>query len=298
MKVPVILFTYNRPAHTKATVEALQRNLLANETPLFLYSDAPANDEAAPGVQQVRDYLRTIRGFGSVEIIERRENFGLGNNIISGVTEVVEKYGSVIVLEDDLVTSPYFLLYMNEALSLYADNQSVVSIHGYVYPVSEPLPETFFLRGADCWGWATWKEKWQHFQKEGSVLLEALRQSGQSRDFDFQDAYPYTQMLEDQVNGKNASWAVRWYASAFLKDLYTLYPGRSLVFHAGSDGSGTNTGNESLLDVKLSDRPIKLERIEVAQNVAAYKAFETFLRKLTNPPLLFRIKRRLKKMMS
>ena len=153
---PVVLFVYNRPSHTRGTVEALQKNLLARESGLFVFADAPKSDEQAESVHEVRQYIRQIGGFKSVAIVEREFNLGLARSIIDGVTAIVNKYGRIIVLEDDMVTSPYFLTYMNEALEKYADDERVASSNGYVYPVDQPLPEAFFLPGADCWGWATW----------------------------------------------------------------------------------------------------------------------------------------------
>lgn len=292
---PVILFTYNRLKHTRATVNALQQNKEAENSGLIIFSEAAANETQTTKVNEVRNFIKTITGFKSVEVIEREKNYGLGQNIIEGVTQVITQYGKVIVLEDDLLTSPFFLQYMNDALNLYADEKKVVSVHGYVYPVKEQLPETFFLRGADCLGWGTWKRGWDNFEKDGKVLLNKLIEKNLVKEFDFFNAYPYTQMLRDQIAGKNSSWAVRWYASAFIKDLYTLYPGRSLVFHSGGDGTGINAGYDNLLDVTLSDFPIKIERITVEQNDWAYKAYVEFHKKFTQPPLFYRIRRALKR---
>ena len=144
-----------------------------------------------------------MRGFKKIHIIEREKNYGLGNNIITGVTDIIDVYGRVIVLEDDLITAPFFLQYMNEALDIYAENEKVICIHGYAYPVKENLPDTFFLKGADCWGWGTWKRAWRYFERNGEVLLDQLIKTGQTRSFDFNDAYPYTAMLKDQIAGKN-----------------------------------------------------------------------------------------------
>jgi hypothetical protein len=292
---PVILFTYNRLKHTRATVHALQQNKEAENSKLIIFSDAAANETQITKVDEVRNFIKTITGFKSVEIIEREKNYGLGQNIIEGVTQVVNQYGKVIVLEDDLVTSPFFLKYINDALNLYVNEEKVVSVHGYVYPVKQELPETFFLRGADCLGWGTWKRGWDNFEKDGEVLLNILIQKNLTEQFDFFNNYPYTQMLRDQIAGKNSSWAVRWYASAFIKDLYTLYPGRSLVFHSGGDGSGTNTGYDDFLNVRLSRQPVKVLPGMVQQNVVAYLAYANFHRKISNPSLLYRIKRVLKK---
>jgi GT2 family glycosyltransferase len=163
---PIVLFTYNRPVHTKQTIDALLKNTLATDSDIIIFSDYPKTEKVVESVKQTREYLKTIKGFRSIKIIERNENFGLANNIIDGVTTVVNQYGKIIVLEDDLLTSPYFLRYMNEALMLYENEKDVVCIHGYIYPVKQKLPDTFFLRGADCWGWATWKHGWDIFNPD------------------------------------------------------------------------------------------------------------------------------------
>ncbi|MDD4082332.1 MAG: glycosyltransferase [Sphaerochaetaceae bacterium] len=153
---PIVLFVYSRLDHTKRTVEALKNNLLADESNLIIFSDAPKNEKSKKAVEEVRKYIHSIKGFKSVKIIERKNNVGLANSIIDGVTKVVNKYGKIIVLEDDLVTSKYFLNFMNDSLELYKNESKVISISGYTYPVGG-LAETFFIKGTDCWGWATWK---------------------------------------------------------------------------------------------------------------------------------------------
>ena len=171
----------------------------------------------------------------------------------------------------------------------------MASIHGYLYPVKSSLPETFFIRNADCLGWGTWGRAWDHFQPDGNILLKELTDSGQIKTFDFGGVYPFTRMLRDQIAGKNSSWAIRWYASAFLNNMFTLYPGRSLVYHAGNDGTGENTGFDSLLNVELSRTPIDVSRIPFRQDPVAYEAFAKFYKVLAHPPLLYRVKRKLQK---
>ena len=293
---PIALFAYNRPDHLKGTVNSLLQNSIASESELWIFSDAPKNNEASIAVSEVRSFLKSVKGFKKIHIIEREQNYGLGKNIIEGVTSVVSQYGKIIVLEDDLITSPYFLQFMNDGLTTYQNEPDVISVHGYLYPVTKKLPETFFVRGADCLGWGTWKRAWELFEKDGAILLDKIKKSGQSHAFDFNGAYPYRRMLEDQVAGKNNSWAVRWYASAFINNKFTLYPGRSLVFHAGGDGSGVNTGFDEILNTKLSDRPIHVVPMRPAQNDLAVKEFGKVLAKLSNPPLIFRIRRKLKKL--
>ena len=275
---PVTLFVYNRPDHTRRTIEALKTNILANESNLIIFSDAPKADAQSENVLEVRKYIRKIEGFKSLTIIERETNFGLARSIIDGVTTIVNKFGRIIVLEDDMVTSPYFLTYMNEALEKYADDESVVSIHGYVYPVKQSLPEAFFLPGADCWGWATWSRGWTCFNSDGQFLLDELKRRKLIRAFDFNGTYPFSKMLEGQIKGKNDSWAVRWYASAFLEDKLTLYPGRSLVHNIGNDNSGTHCGESTDMDVNLSSTAISLNNLKSVPSQEGRQAFEDFFR--------------------
>jgi len=257
---PIILFTYRRPIHVRQTIEALLLNKEAAESDLIIYSDGAKDEESRSGVEQTRAYIRAIKGFKSIQIIERSNNWGLANNIIDGVTAVINQFGWGIVIEDDLITSPFFLQYMNEALHLYMHSQEVISIHGYMYPVVEKQPESFFIKTADCWGWGTWKRGWDLFNPNSKELLEQIKREKRCRDFDFNNSYAYTAMLQNQIDGLVDSWAIRWYASAFVNDKLTLYPGRSLVFQNGMDGlGGTHCGEDTRYTVELSQTPIRFK---------------------------------------
>ncbi|HEY8733031.1 MAG TPA: hypothetical protein VIL90_00605, partial [Puia sp.] len=214
--------------------------------------------------------------------------------IVQGIRQIISEFGKVIVLEDDLLTSPSFLYFMNEGLRIYEKDENVISIHGYLYPVNKQLPATFFLRGADCWGWATWKRGWDLYEPDGKLLLKELVESNKINQFDFDGSYPYARMLKDQIAGKNNSWAIRWYASAFLSNKYTLYPGKSLISNIGGDGTGTNNGLEYLPSAPLNQDPVEISRIEVSQNTDAYNAFADYHRKALNPTLWNKIKRKIK----
>ena len=275
---PIALFVYNRLDHTERTVAALRLNELAADSDLIIFSDAAKNEAAAAGVQAVRAYLKGIAGFRSVRIVERPTNLGLAASIIGGVTEIVGQYGKIIVLEDDLETSPYFLRYMNEALDLYDRVSEVISIHAYVYPVRRPLPESFFLRGADCWGWATWRRGWDLFEADGRKLLAELQERRLSREFDLDGSYPYTQMLRGQIKGFNNSWAIRWHAAAFLRGKLTLYPGRSLVANTGFDHSGTHAGKTKSFYAPPSTQPVAVQSRPLLADAAARAAVVSFFR--------------------
>jgi hypothetical protein len=277
---PIALFVYNRLWHLDQTVTSLRANDLARESELYVFSDAARDLSAQSRVEDVRSYLRSIDGFRSVRIIEADVNLGLAGSIIKGVTEICGSHGRVIVLEDDLVLSPYFLRFMNEALDYYANEERVISIHGYVYPVQEVLPESFFIGGADCWGWATWQRGWCLFEPDGAKLLRQLEERWLLDRFDLDGAYPYTDMLRGQIRGLNDSWAVRWYASALLNDKFTLYPGRSLVHNIGNDASGRHGANLQVFDTGVLIHPLKIGGIPVEESQEARYAFATYLRAL------------------
>ena len=275
---PIVVFTYNRPEHTLRTLNALLINPLANESDIIIYSDSARTANHNKAVDEVRSYLSDLTGFRSIKVIHRDENFGLAESIIQGVTEVLQRSEKVIVLEDDMVVSPYFLEYMNEALEKFFDDDRVISVHGYVYPVKIELPEAFFLTGADCWGWATWRRGWDLFNSEGKYLLDELVRRHLIQEFDYNGAYPFLSMLKDQIKGANDSWAIRWHASAFLAGKLTLYPGRSLVHNIGTDSSGIHCGDLDNMDAKLSETKIKLNNIAVESSPTGREAFENFFR--------------------
>lgn len=274
---PIVLFTYRRPKHTMQTVEALLRNKEAAASDLIIYSDGPKDKNAEEGVLKTREYIRTITGFKSVQIVERTYNWGLANSIIDGVTSIMNKFGKGIIVEDDLITSPFFLQFMNEALNLYENSQDVISIHGYMYPVKKEMPESFFIKTADCWGWATWKRGWDLFNPDSTELLAEIENNKRCKEFDFNNSYAYTNMLKAQIRGEVDSWAIRWYASALVNDKLTLYPGRSLVFQNGMDGiGGTHCGEDMRYIVELSQTPIVLKKLETKESKIARRAITDY----------------------
>ena len=269
---PLAVFAYNRLPHFRQCIEALAANLLAPESDLTVFLDGPKTPADSNLVDQVRKFARQIRGFRSLQLVERESNIGLSASIIRGVTECCDTSERVIVVEDDLVTAPHFLQYMNEALDLYQHEERVASIHGHTPPMRQSLPETYFLHDPGCWGWATWKRAWAHFEPDGAKLLATIQDRRKQREFDWNGAYPYTALLRDQVLGHNDSWAIRWYATSFLKGSLTLHPGRSLVRNIGFDGTGTHCKPEKYLQAPLAESPITLRPIEIRENKIAHRA--------------------------
>lgn len=288
---PILLFVYNRPQHTQRGVESLLHNDLARDSRLIVYSDAPKTAADADSVRQVREYIHSISGFKEIEIVERTENWGLARSIIDGVTAAVNRYGRVIVLEDDLVVAPYFLQFMNDALETYKDEPRVGHIQACDFTHDASLPDTFLIKWTGSWGWATWDRAWHLFQPDGTKLLTELRQRRLTRTFDFNGAYGFTRMLLRQIQGRNNSWAIRWNASLFLRDVLSLNVGKSLVRNEGFDGSGTNCGGGGLYASDLWMQPLQVVKPEeIEENKAARKAFERYYRR-TNSFLAKAIRR-------
>ena len=245
---PIILFVYNRLWHTQQTIEALQKNKFASESELFVYADGAKNEKANDQVLQVRDYIKEVGGFKKVTIIERDKNWGLANSIIDGVTQTVKKFGKVIVLEDDLVTSPFFLRYMNDALEFYKDEHKVMHISGWNYPIESPTNNDVFLyRTMDCWGWATWADSWNYFEKDTDKLVSKFTKKDiQNFNLDgLNDVW--IQVVLNKYNQIN-TWAVYWYASIFSRQGLCLNPVKSFVKNIGHDGSGTHCNDDSYVD--------------------------------------------------
>ena len=294
---PILLFVYNRPEHTRRCIESLTRNALAANSTLYIYADGAKDTTQQSAVDEVRSYLRTISGFKTVNLIERKENWGLARNIIDGVTTQVNHYGKVIVLEDDLVVAPYFLQFMNDALETYKDEPKVGHIQACDFTQDPSLPDTFLIKWTGSWGWATWERAWKHFNPDGKALLEELEQRKLTYTFDFNGKYGFTRMLRRQIEGKNNSWAIRWNASLFLKDILSLNVGRSLVQNEGFDGSGTNCGGGGLYASNLHLAPLPVQKISpIEENKAARQAFVRYYARTNSfwAKAIRRIKRTLK----
>ena len=294
---PILLFVYNRPEHVRRSIESLLRNELAAQSELFIYADAAKDEAAESAVAEVRQYIKGIEGFKSVYITERERNWGLANNVIDGVTTLVNLYGRVIVLEDDLIVAPYFLQFMNDALETYKDCHEVGHIQACDFTHNPSLPDTFLIKWTGSWGWATWDRAWKNFNPNGKELLKQLEEHKLTRTFDFNGNYRFTRMLRRQIEGKNNSWAIRWNASLFLADILSLNVGRSLVQNEGFDGSGTNCGGGGLYSSNLWMHPLTVKSISpLTENKEARKAFERYYHR-TNcfwAKAIRRIKRTLK----
>jgi hypothetical protein len=240
-RAPIALFAYNRPRHTRATLEALGANVLARESDLHVFADAARKPEAIAGVEEVRRVLRTIEGFKSVTVVDRKSNMGLAASITEGLGGLCERYGRAIVVEDDLATSPHFLDYMNAALDRYDAEDRVMQISGHMFPANLRTPEdAIFLPFITSWGWATWARAWRHYDPLARNYGRLAGDPSLRKRFDLEGHYPYFRMLQAQQQGRIDSWAIRWYLSVFFRQGLALYPKNSMVRNLGFDGTGVN----------------------------------------------------------
>ena len=293
---PIVIFVYNRPWHTQKTIEALKNNELASESELFIYADNAKNNKIDKQVLTVRKYIKKIDGFKKVTIVEREKNFGLADSIIEGVSQIVKKYGRVIVLEDDLVTSPFFLRYMNDALVLYKNEETVMHISGYIYPIDNKyLNDTFFIKPDTCWGWATWDRAWIYFKKDTKYYLSIFDKK-MIKEFNLNNSFDYFSQIKQNGKGKINTWAIFWYASIFLRNGLSLHPSKSFVSNIGHDGLGTHCNKSDFFDVPLIEKyPISFVK-DIKEDMEARACVEIFFKKL-KLPFFLRIFRRIMKIL-
>jgi hypothetical protein len=292
---PIAFFTYNRAKHTLISLNSLKNNYLAKSSNLFIYSDGPKNNKQdKKKVDEVRKIISKIKGFKSIKIVKRKNNIGLYNNFVGGITDICRQYGSVIVLEDDNKTSRYFLKYINNGLKLYEHNNKVCSINGWFFPGKNSLDETFFLKGGDTWGWGTWKRAWDQFNPDTKYLIETIKNKKLINQFNLNNAFDFYKMLQKRNNNLNNSHTIVWKASTFLKGMLSLYPSRSFVKNIGFDGSGTHNKNAdtTYMYQNLENYHLCLKKIKIEENKNAIKYVEKFYKKKKLLNFIFRIKKK------
>lgn len=279
---PVVLFVYNRPEHVKKTVEALRNNILSEQSDLYIFSDGPKGAEDEKPVKAVREYIAQVTGFHSVHVTERETNIGLGRNIMDGVTRIVNRYGKIIVLEDDILTSEYFLQYMNEALTRYEADDKVMSVSGYTPPASfgQGVPETFFMSWPDCWGWGTWARAWKSFERDPEKLVKtSSKEFIRKVNIDGTSPGMWKQVL-DNYHGRRYTWAIFFHVAICRAGGLTLYSRNSLTSNEGMDGSGDDSGSTFLFGIRaLQEKPVTFYPEEIRSNPEAEKALKEFCRK-------------------
>jgi len=264
MPVPIILFVYNRPDHTRKTVEALARNELAQESELWVFSDGPKNSAASEMVGEVREYIHSLPDsglFAKVDIIESQRNKGLAESIITGVTKVINAFGCAIVLEDDLVTAPDFLKFMNACLDYYKDDKKVGSISGYspTKVIPDDYHHSVYLLSRSCsLGWATWIDRWQQVDWDVTDFDQFKKDTNARKRFDECGSDRFDRLRRQLELGAN-SWSIRFGYWQFRCGMNTVYPVVTRLRNIGNDGSGVHDGTGATYNDDLPEQPVLFE---------------------------------------
>ncbi len=288
---PIVLFVFNRPWHTRMTLEALSKCHLADQSVLYVYSDGAKQNDTTnqKKVELVRAVLHERKWCKEVHIIEAPKNIGVASSIINGITTVVKQHGKVIVLEDDLVASAGFLQYMNDALALYDQQEEVMHIAASILPLKEPLPDTFFFNVCSCHGWATWERAWSTLQTNPQSLLDEIKSTNQLEKFNIEGTENFANQLERNITGELNTWAIKWYSTVFLQNGLCLHPKKSLVKNIGWDGSGMHSdiNFDYLIDQPLAS--LEVRQLPLSENAAVRSLARSFYKKINNKTIPERI---------
>jgi hypothetical protein len=286
----IAVFAFRRPGHLSRVLASLVDQRWGTSLPVHLFLDGPRHQDDEEAVMATRLVAEAFVDRLRLSIHAAPVNRGLYNALTTGVGSVLADHEQVIVLEDDIFVSSYFLEYILAALACYVNTPKVCSIHGYLPPLSMPMPETFFLRGADCWGWATWRDRWRLYRHDAAAMAAEIRQRGLVDAFNLGGGVSNLKMLDQRAAGRSKSWAICWHASCFLAERYTLHPGRSLVRNIGLDDSGEHCAPSAALEASLSDTPIRVTPQPVLEDPAIVAALG---QRYAVPPLPRRLLNRL-----
>ncbi len=266
---PIAFFAFNRPEHTRRVLESFSLNKESSETELHAFIDGPRNEEDIQKIEEVKKIFKERKWCKALEIHAESKNRGMAPQIISGLTKLCNEKGRVIMLEDDTLVSPYFLDFLNMGLNKYENEEKVMSVCGYLYPIERCSFESAFMVGGGYWGWGTWQRAWQYFDPDGNDLLARIEKQKLICKLNVQNSDNKYRMLKRQAKGEISSFAIRWHAVTILRNGLNLFPGRSLVQNIGFDGTGIHTYKSKKYDVELLMRPVKEypEKIEESQEL-------------------------------
>tara|TARA_X000000950_G_scaffold286663_1_gene396256 strand:+ start:4456 stop:5376 length:921 start_codon:yes stop_codon:yes gene_type:complete len=286
---PVIIFAYNRFNLLKNTISHLKKNLRATDTNIFIFIDGPKNVNDTIQIDKINKYLLTLNGFKTIKILNNKINLGLKKSILDGINYIFKKYEKIIVLEDDIQTSKYFLEFINRALDMYKDEESVCQVSGYSYLEkyfkNNNNTSSYFLKGGDCLAWGTWKRAWKIYEDDSIKLYNKIKKNGLIREFDRQGSSNFSNDLKSNSQNQK-SWAINWYASTFLLNMYTLYPLKSLALHiVDHEQESTNykIQKNDPLKIDISDDRNIPVKIKVETNYIFERYYQKFLKSYKEP---------------
>lgn len=288
---PIALFVYNRPEHTRQTLEALRANGLARQSDLFVFADDARSQSQVAAVEAVRKLIRAIDGFQSVTIIEREHNFGLSKSVISGVTQLCNEFGRAIAVEDDVITAPDFLAFMNHALQRYVDEPRMFSVCAFNLPIVPPKTysyDAFCSYRFACWGWGTWKDRWEKADWSVRDFPEFMTDPAKRRRFN-RGGDDLSWLLGLHMEGKIDSWDIVWGYTHFKHDALALLPVYSKVYNIGLDGSGTHCKRAPFKQYVLAPGTSSEYHFPDAENIHPY--FVAEVQRLHSPSVVRKVVR-------
>ncbi len=279
MKVITILFTYNRPLHTRKTLKALEENTICPDE-LWVFQDGPKEDKDENWFE-VNKIVKSINWCNCRAIIGEK-NQGLGKSIVNGINKAFEEADAVIVLEDDCVSHPLFLEFMNEALEKYANQERVFQINGNAYPIKLKKDgyDAFFTPRVDCWGWGTWKEKWKYMSLDYTILkrIKNNEHSNYLLENYGRDLEGY---MINTLYSKSNSWACFWGMTVFEHDGLCLSVYESLIENVGFDSSGTNSSIE--IEIEQLLRPLdNLNKLLLPDEIKENEEIKEYLKEYSS----------------
>jgi len=243
---PIAIFAFNRPDHLRNLFESLEKNKEAISSEAYIFVDSYRTDKEKNQVKKViRIAQNNQKIFKTLSVIVRDKNLGCKKNIIDGVTEVLNKHQDIIVLEDDIVVGKFFLRYMNSAVKKYKDSKNIFHISSFSEFDDNDKTLSYFSRGMNCWGWATWRDKWHNLSWDTNYLIKKIKQKGR-RSFDFDDSAEFFNQLVDNQEKIIDTWAIYWYASIYLNEGLCLNPSKAISINTGNDGSGQRAGLQEI----------------------------------------------------
>ncbi len=276
---PIILFVYNRPEHTAKTLTKLSENPLTQQSTLYIFSDGAKHSKDEDKVTEVRTVISQPLPFKEINIIHRPQNLGLASNVIDGVTQVIDRHGKAIILEDDVLLAPYALDYFNEALIRYQNIEKVMHVGAYMYNIDRNgLEETFFTRLSMSQGWATWKRAWDFLEKDIDVIISRFDKK-KIKNFTFDGTMNFWKQIQAQKMGKINSWAVRWYASIFFREGLAIQTKYSLLDNIGHDGSGIHSSISNMFDTEIQETKVLYFPNLIEENPLAYRALKEYFKR-------------------
>ena len=277
---PIIVTAFKRVSHLKQTLESLRKNDLSEFSDLFIYCDGSkvtSSDDEINDINSVRDLAKSAQWCKNVNVIEMKYNLGLVQTFIKSISEIINQYGKVIVLEDDQITSVGFLKYMNQALDMYENEERVMHVSGYMYPATfKTNSSTFFLNVQSCPGWGTWRRAWEKYNHNVHDHIAFFKNNpDEIKHFDLNGFSGWYAQLERNILDPKFSFAVRWYASCYRENGLSLFPKDSLVQNIGLDGTGEHCSPTSMYETTPVDY-IKIKKEEIIENKVIRKSIESF----------------------